>query len=657
MIRILSVAAVLFALVAGSPAQTLDPLWNGPERMSSLDGSVRDRSITIDSRDRSHLFWVEDRLFEGVLQLRYVRFGGKTFTHSVAVEDFQNAFAGSLSAVDAVIDSQDVIHLIWHGKPGAIMYRQVVVDRALSPSAWSEAVRIPVQAEQSKLMVDVNGALVIVFVATPGGKYGLYSVRSTDSGATWSSPVAIDGAVPSGWDIHSMDADYDGSSAIHAAWTYVSPNGYQVRTIKRARSTDGGLSWSAPAIVDEVSPTNPDSIRLAVPEVVAHGAEAHIIYAGGHASGVGRRHLVSRDSGATWTGPLEVLGNLEGAAGTDSAYFDSHGRMHLFAQIRFPQGVYEAVYENGAWDEPQLIYLIAEDPEDVIGARVHAQWLESTVSSQDKVVLLIESCAAGCQDNSTWPQNPIMFAMNSVGAETPGALTSVSSATFQGGVPLAPGQIAAAFGAGLADGVAVASVTPRPTTLDGVSVEVADDLSVVRPAQLHFVSPGQINYVIPEETALGVARIRVYRNDRVVAAGTVELDRISPSIFTANGQGTGTAAGTWLFVAKDGARSSGLTFDPASGAPVAIPFDPDAGELYVTFYGTGLKGFQRYSRARLGNRIAPVYSLTAQGEFDGLDQLNVGPLPKELAADAELDVTITVDDVVANRCVIRIRRP
>ena len=38
----------------------------------------------------------------------------------------------------------------------------------------------------------------------------------------------------------------------------------------------------------------------------------------------------------------------------------------------------------------------------------------------------------------------------------------------------------------------------------------------------------------------------------------------------------------------------------------------------------------------------------AQGQFDGLDQINLGPLPRELAGRGEVDIVITVDGKQAN---------
>jgi uncharacterized protein (TIGR03437 family) len=426
-----------------------------------------------------------------------------------------------------------------------------------------------------------------------------------------------------------------------------------VRAIKYARSIDAGTSWSAPSVVEAAPEDNRYGIRLAIPEVRASGANAHIIYAGGGENGIARRHLYSTDFGATWTSPETVWEGLGGAAGTDSAYFDSQGRLNLLAQVREPAGIYHAVWQDGQWPEPKLIYLIAQDAEDVIGNRVHAQWFEASVTQDDRVVLLIETCAAGCQDNSNWPANPIMFAMNSVTAPSVAPkFTTVSSATFVLDQPLAPAAIAAGFGPALSAKTTLAAELPLPTSLDDVEVEMGDALNQVNLAAIQFVSPKQINFVIPDSCAEGLARVRVRRGGEVIAAGTVMIGNVAPSIFTANGQGTGVAAATWLLVAKDGSRTSGLVFDPNTKGAVPVAFDAEAGDLYLTFYGTGIRGFAQGVRAEINERSAPVFSAGDQGQYDGLDQVNIGPLPAALAADGEAEVQLVADGVASNRVTV-----
>jgi uncharacterized protein (TIGR03437 family) len=114
-------------------------------------------------------------------------------------------------------------------------------------------------------------------------------------------------------------------------------------------------------------------------------------------------------------------------------------------------------------------------------------------------------------------------------------LTIVSSTAYAGTV--APGSAATIFGTGLANQPAAAApdrTGSLPRSLAGVTVTVKG-----RAAQLAFVSGGQINFVVPRSAAEGVAEIAVLVDDQVVATGTVNIARLAPGLFTADGSGTG----------------------------------------------------------------------------------------------------------------------
>ena len=232
---------------------------------------------------------------------------------------------------------------------------------------------------------------------------------------------------------------------------------------------------------------------------------------------------------------------------------------------------------------------------------------------------------------------------------------SVSSASFAPGQALAGEVIAAGFGSGLATGTAVATETPLPTDLLGTSVQVTDSQGVTRAATLFFVSAGQINYLIPEGTALGTATIRVNSGTGAVIDGTIRIDAVAPSVYSANSQGTGVAAASFLRVNPDNSRTPGLLFDPATGASVPVDISPQSGQLFLLLFGTGFRGFQNGVTATVGGQNVPVLGAVPQGEFVGLDQINIGPLPAILGGGGEVDIVLTADGKTANTVAVNIQ--
>lgn len=191
---------------------------------------------------------------------------------------------------------------------------------------------------------------------------------------------------------------------------------------------------------------------------------------------------------------------------------------------------------------------------------------------------------------------------------------------------LAPGEIAALFGAGLATGTEVATQLPLPTTLANVRVMI-DGVA----APLFFVSPGQINFQVPRTTAAttiapsvpsATALIEVFSNGQLIRAGAFQIAPNVPGVFTINASGTGAAA----------------ALDAFTGTPAPFNARQANGQPnIIAVFGTGLgvdatdvEGNVAGSvEATIGGQGAPVsYAGRAPG-FVGLNQLNI-TLPADI---------------------------
>jgi uncharacterized protein (TIGR03437 family) len=84
--------------------------------------------------------------------------------------------------------------------------------------------------------------------------------------------------------------------------------------------------------------------------------------------------------------------------------------------------------------------------------------------------------------------------------------------------------------------------------------------------------------------------------------------------------------------------------------------DVSTGTVYVSFYATGIRGFTSLANVTctIGGVSAPVVSAGAQGQFPGLDQLNV-QLPGSLSGAGSVNVVFTIDGQTSNPVIISIQ--
>ncbi len=201
--------------------------------------------------------------------------------------------------------------------------------------------------------------------------------------------------------------------------------------------------------------------------------------------------------------------------------------------------------------------------------------------------------------------------------------------------------IIAAFGNNLAQRVETARSLPLPTTLGGVSVLVDG-----KPAGLFFVSPGQVNYQAPDGMLPGAAQVSVMRDGNVVAQGSLALENVAPSLFTANASGRGLPAGLLLRVRANGQQ----VFEPLTNSAITRQ---SGDRLFLILFGSGMRGaensdgnaangFAENVQATIGNVNAPVAFAGAAPGFAGLEQCNI-EIPAS-ARGSNLTVLIKVSD-------------
>jgi uncharacterized protein (TIGR03437 family) len=257
-----------------------------------------------------------------------------------------------------------------------------------------------------------------------------------------------------------------------------------------------------------------------------------------------------------------------------------------------------------------------------------------------------------CCSHQTGIRGANAFVLKIASGGSTAELATVSTATFLTGA-VAPESIVSAFGQGLPVGTA-SGTPPLTTTLGSASVSVKDSAGNQRLAELFYVSPAQINYLIPAGTASGFATVNVVSGGQTVASGSVQIESVAPGLFAANQNGRGVPAGFWQRVSAAGDSSTqqlaqcGATAGSCSPVPIDLGAATDS--VYLLLYGTGLRniGSPADVSALVGGHSVPVQYAGPQVQYDGLDQVNLGPLPASLAGAGTVTVQLTVSGLNTN---------
>jgi len=234
------------------------------------------------------------------------------------------------------------------------------------------------------------------------------------------------------------------------------------------------------------------------------------------------------------------------------------------------------------------------------------------------------------------------------------SVTSVSAASFSGDRTLAPESIGSAFGKNLAITTQTAISSPRPTDLAGVTVKIRDRVGAERYAPLLYVSQELINFVVPAGTTAGLATVTVAGSGSNIPPGLVEIAGVAPGLFAANSTGRGAAAGFWIRVAGGGAQSQDYLFDLVTRESVPVDLGAPSDQLFLSLYGTGFRAGAS-ATAAVGGIGVPVSSFAAVPDYQGLDIVTIGPLPRALEGRGEVDVAFSVDGKAANLVQVNIR--
>jgi uncharacterized protein (TIGR03437 family) len=231
--------------------------------------------------------------------------------------------------------------------------------------------------------------------------------------------------------------------------------------------------------------------------------------------------------------------------------------------------------------------------------------------------------------------------------QTPLTTFTVKLSTAGQVEPFAAESIVSAYGTNLASGTAIAMNLPLPTSLAKTTVTVTDSAGVARLASLFYVSPTQVNCEIPAGTATGKAIVSITNQTQITQTETIEIGNVSPGLFALNS--AGLVAALALPVISGVQQPLQPVYQIVSEKVVALPINLGAStdQMYLEMYGTGIRHANTVTVTAGGLNVPVLFAGAAPG-YAGEDQVNIGPLPRELAGLGNVNIVLTADGQAAN---------
>ena len=245
--------------------------------------------------------------------------------------------------------------------------------------------------------------------------------------------------------------------------------------------------------------------------------------------------------------------------------------------------------------------------------------------------------------------SPRYWPLTTPEACAPGMGAGAIGLSAASGMPfVAADSLVSIYGANLASSTLSAQSQPLPTSIGGVTLQVRDTTGTTQKAPLVFVSASQINFVMPAGISPGQVALTLTSGMNSPLAGTALVRSVAPALFTVDASGKGVAAATATRVDSNQKQLPVPVFNCKGTVCTSVPIDLGVdGSVYVSLYGTGIRNHNSEVACSINRISVPVLYAGAQGQYEGLDQVNIGPLA-HLSGSGEVDLVLIVDGQSSN---------
>lgn len=466
----LLLAAIALAVPSVAAAET--GAWSKPVVISgNVGGSFPD--IAVDGAGNVHVVWngtLPGQSGDDLGALFYTRWNGSSWSEPNDVALISPSSQAIFSSIVAGPGGQ--LGLVYKGM-GRLTPDSLTQDdlwfttsgarQTASVASWTTPARITrdEEGDYADLAVDSHGVIHLIWMERSADAWTLEYAHSTDGGATWSKPVALDetGDV---WP-YRAHLQVDRSDRLHVVWELAYPSDADVppgttRAAVYAVSTDSGRSWTTTMFPSAIPPDPPVFAGIPGPQQPAIGVDGNgnvlLVY-----REYGSDRILYRRSsdGVAWTAPAPLPGVAKGIDRPYDVYdlaTDSAGHVHL-VMVAEPThsnvpSLLHSEWNGHGWGLPTAIATsppYPEYPKIAIGQgnRLHVVWFDGDRATIDRTPIGI-SYSTALTDAPRVVSRPTVNLSASTAALTPVSHPSPTPAGARR-LGIAPVQAAPASGA------------------------------------------------------------------------------------------------------------------------------------------------------------------------------------------------------------------
>jgi hypothetical protein len=325
--------------------------WRQPTTVATGLSDLTALKMVADTQGRLHVVWSQQApdlpSADGENSINYALWENNQW---VVSPDILTPPSGRVREMDVALDSGERIFVVWSGgQSGEVYYSWANAGLANSVSEWATPVALPSfqnVGSDPEILISETGIIYVIYAVSLNEGRGIYLVKSTDGGSTWSDPIRVFDGVAAEWEmVDQPHLSLSSQGSLHAVWNRNTlPGRSGPVALYYSRSEDQGGSWTEPEMVIE-APVIWSQIQG------VGGNSVHRIWQEIENDSTSIWFEVSLDNGLTWSRPTNISG-LGIHYGSTTLIGDSIGRLHLLHLSEEASG--NLILRQWSWDGVDL---------------------------------------------------------------------------------------------------------------------------------------------------------------------------------------------------------------------------------------------------------------------------------------------------------------